>query len=890
MAQFGGSYDGTVIIGTAIDQAPFDKGLKGMEASTQKFSNDISGIMKKGAAGLAGFFGAREIITMAGTWTDLESRVNLASRGLVDAGDILGRLTEIADRAYSPLEKTAEAFLSNATTLNSLGFSMAEQLDLADALTNALVTAGAKGDQFNMVMGSVSRAMAQGRLNGEELNMVLKYGGPIAEALADSMGVTVAQLRDLGSEGKLTSKVLADSLIANMDKWRKQAEEMPATIGDALTRMRNEMLRVTGEMNKDLGFEAMGVRAIDALKENIEPLSKVLPPLILGVTTLKVAHNDLFQSATKAAGGMTKATFATLAQTQAWSKEVSVLAAARSQFLGLNAAMAGSTAEIVRKTAAEVAQNKATLAQVNLAIAAQQATVARIKATRMDVATTIQLAAAESQLTKLQAIRAGVQNKLTASTNALAAAEGRLTVASRAMGLLGTGLKGIMGLLGGPWGLALTAATAGLYLFSTRQTEAEKTAERLEKKLEPLKDAYKKFGEASAKAADATGETSERMREELAKQAEYLKKAAEEFEAAADDELKAVEKLFMGIEKARTVVVGRGLLKTIPSELHDLTGPLADIQRQIKNVFEEFARTGDIELFETAMSNLKNKVNEIKDSLPAKDTAAADKMLAVFEKFTPVIENMKSATDAAKNSQDALNAAQGKQSTEKSEKQKAALKEIELILAKMSGDMAKVGEIESLDELEKFKKLLGEAGATEAEVLAGVAKIQAVTAEQFQKTDEWLKRFGDDLSGVQIIDLTQAISGVQSAEQAFDASMSAMIRQAEALKAALKEAMSAEGLDAGKLKELEDQYAEVSDRIQEIEEMKVEGIQAINIKFYADEKVRMQELVDGEFESADAKQKAWVKAAGEAIDIEIEKGRAIIAANVAAKDAIARAC
>ena len=44
-------------------------------------------------------------------------------------------------------------------------------------------------------MNALSKAMASGKLSGDNLNTVIETGGRVAEALANGLGVTVTELR-----------------------------------------------------------------------------------------------------------------------------------------------------------------------------------------------------------------------------------------------------------------------------------------------------------------------------------------------------------------------------------------------------------------------------------------------------------------------------------------------------------------------------------------------------------------------------------------------------------------------------------------------------------------------------------------------------------------------
>lgn len=64
---------------------------------------------------IVGGLGARELVRLTDTWTDLNSRVALAAGGMEHGAAVMQRLGEVARRTYSSLEQTAEGYLLNAT-------------------------------------------------------------------------------------------------------------------------------------------------------------------------------------------------------------------------------------------------------------------------------------------------------------------------------------------------------------------------------------------------------------------------------------------------------------------------------------------------------------------------------------------------------------------------------------------------------------------------------------------------------------------------------------------------------------------------------------------------------------------------------------------------------
>lgn len=225
----------------------------------------------KTAAGAMGIFlSLRGLQTTVDSWSDLNARVNIAV-GSVDKGAVvMERLESVARRTYSSLNTTVDSYIANSGALRELGYSTKQQLDYTEALNNALVVSNTKGQQAESVQTALSKALALGKLKGDELNTVLSTGGRVAEAIAAHLGVTTLELRKLGTQGKLTGDVLVNSLISQLDKLREEADSMPATIGDAFTLIGNSFLQTIGVFDQANNLSGRFAETLVLLADNMD--------------------------------------------------------------------------------------------------------------------------------------------------------------------------------------------------------------------------------------------------------------------------------------------------------------------------------------------------------------------------------------------------------------------------------------------------------------------------------------------------------------------------------------------------------------------------------------------------------------------------------------------
>ena len=237
---------------------------------------DITGKVVSRVMGVLGAaISVQQLVTYANTWTDLRSRVDLATGSQERGAAVMERLANMARRTYSSITQTTESWLANATALRELGLSTRESLDFTEALNNAMVISGAKADRAASVQNALSKAMALGKLSGENLNTVIASGGRIAELLAAELKVNVNQLRTLGAEGDITGDVIRRALLGNLERLRKEADAMPATIGDAFTLLGNAALQLVGRWDKMAGTSAAVAAAIILLADNLEHLAAI---------------------------------------------------------------------------------------------------------------------------------------------------------------------------------------------------------------------------------------------------------------------------------------------------------------------------------------------------------------------------------------------------------------------------------------------------------------------------------------------------------------------------------------------------------------------------------------------------------------------------------------
>lgn len=259
----------------------FTKAQQAASPASSGFARSVS-TLRSGLAGLAGALGVGAFIKISSEMTDFRARLERVTGGAEQGAAAMDRLQQMAKRTYSSFSQTAEGYLQTEGALRSLGYTTEQTMNFVETLNNALVVSGSKGDRAASVMDALQKAMAVGKLSGENLNSVLANGGRITELLADHLGLTTNQLRDAGAQGKITGQVLYEALAGNMQKIREEAENMPATIMDGLTQIGRAFGELVDKFNQQTGAGEKVAAALLWVADNMETIAKWAAVLAVG--------------------------------------------------------------------------------------------------------------------------------------------------------------------------------------------------------------------------------------------------------------------------------------------------------------------------------------------------------------------------------------------------------------------------------------------------------------------------------------------------------------------------------------------------------------------------------------------------------------------------------
>lgn len=223
---------------------------------------------------LAGaFLGMQSIQWLVGTsdqLTQINARLQLMT-GSAEAA------AEANEQIYQAAMRSRGAYTGMADLVSQLGTLAGNAFDndinqvvaFAEQLQKQMALSGTSTQAAQAAMLQLTQGLSSGVLRGEELNSVLEQTPMIAQTIAEYMGVSTGEMRELASQGALTADVVKNAILGAAEETDAAFRQMPMTWGQVWNRMQNVAIRALNPVLSGINF----------LANNIE----IIGPLVLGL-------------------------------------------------------------------------------------------------------------------------------------------------------------------------------------------------------------------------------------------------------------------------------------------------------------------------------------------------------------------------------------------------------------------------------------------------------------------------------------------------------------------------------------------------------------------------------------------------------------------------------
>lgn len=251
-------------------------GLERIADSADKARDKVDSLWSKfnQLAAFAGVsFTLGSIINAIDEWKVIEGQVNNVTKSQQESKTVQKEIYNIASRTRQLYGSTAELFTSVARNAQELKKSTKDILLFTEDVSNAMLLGGGSAASQEAALVQLGQALGSGVLRGDELNSIMEQAPRLAKAIAEGMGTTIGQLRQMGQEGKLTAQDVFNAIRGQSDRLKMELGKMPWTVGQASNKMQNALGKFFKEFEDKTGVIDGMAKRMAKLADYIEKLN-----------------------------------------------------------------------------------------------------------------------------------------------------------------------------------------------------------------------------------------------------------------------------------------------------------------------------------------------------------------------------------------------------------------------------------------------------------------------------------------------------------------------------------------------------------------------------------------------------------------------------------------
>lgn len=248
--------DSTIKVHIVGDSKGVESTLDKISAKVESlFGKKLGGIINKGLAKMPSALGmaslgiaavatasvaaAKKISRISDQYTLMSSRIALMNDGTQTNKQLLDKISASANRVRGSYHDMADTVSKLGILAKDAFNSNDEMIFFAEQMNKQFKIGGASIQEQTAAMYQLTQAMASGRLQGDEFRSIMENAPMLAQSIADEMGVTIGELRDLSSEGVITAEVIKNAMVSSAEKTNEQFAKIPMTFEDTTTLLGN---------------------------------------------------------------------------------------------------------------------------------------------------------------------------------------------------------------------------------------------------------------------------------------------------------------------------------------------------------------------------------------------------------------------------------------------------------------------------------------------------------------------------------------------------------------------------------------------------------------------------------------------------------------------------
>lgn len=201
---------------------------------------------------------------------NMRSQLNTLTTNKEAQNSIINDVSGIALETYNPMEEVARLYSRIGRTAGRNNLSKGDVFDVTDTIAKTLDIGGASTQERKSAMYQFSQAMASGVLQGNDLRALQEAAPVFLDYISKGSGIARGELKKMGAQGKLTTKIIVDAL-------KKEKDEIDATfkktnimsIEKSMTNLESRFLKWIDKVEQKTGIFTKIANNIDQISKDL---------------------------------------------------------------------------------------------------------------------------------------------------------------------------------------------------------------------------------------------------------------------------------------------------------------------------------------------------------------------------------------------------------------------------------------------------------------------------------------------------------------------------------------------------------------------------------------------------------------------------------------------
>lgn len=242
-----------------------EMGISRIKASV----NSLTGALGPLAGAMVAAFSISAIKDTADEMMNLDGRLRTITDSDEQRYGVEEKLYALSQRNRQALSSMGDLYYKVARSAKHFGVSEEDSMRVTDIVSRALTVGGASANEASSAILQLGQALGSGVLQGDELSSLDDNASLLMQHIAENMGVTIGDLKKMGSEGKLTSAAVIDAILKSGTAIDAEFDKMPTTIGQAETEIKNSWDMLILHISRSTGVFSKIAKSIEQTFEGV---------------------------------------------------------------------------------------------------------------------------------------------------------------------------------------------------------------------------------------------------------------------------------------------------------------------------------------------------------------------------------------------------------------------------------------------------------------------------------------------------------------------------------------------------------------------------------------------------------------------------------------------